>query len=60
MTDIMTSQNIDLSSWDTLYTYYYSRIPLVQHPQNWTGAGLAESKILMYHKYETVRVGAHT
>jgi hypothetical protein len=21
MTDTMTSQNIDLSSWDTLYTY---------------------------------------
>jgi hypothetical protein len=23
MTDTMTSQNIDLSSWDTLYTYTY-------------------------------------
>jgi len=25
MTDIMTSQNIDLSSWDTLYKTPYSR-----------------------------------
>jgi len=37
-----------------------SRIPLVQHPQNWTGAGQTESKILVNHKYETVRGGAHT
>jgi hypothetical protein len=24
MTDIMTSQNIDLSSWDTLYTFVFA------------------------------------
>jgi hypothetical protein len=26
MTDTMTSQNIDLSSWDTLYTYIHTYI----------------------------------
>jgi len=26
MTDTMTSQNIDLSSWDTLYIYISDRI----------------------------------
>ena len=27
MTDTMTSQNIDLSSWDTLYIYIYLYTP---------------------------------
>jgi hypothetical protein len=30
MADIMTSQNIDLSSWAVLYNYYNGKIPLLQ------------------------------
>jgi hypothetical protein len=34
MTDIMTSQNIDLSSWDTLYTYSGAFIDMESYASN--------------------------
>ena len=38
MTDIMTCQNIDLSSWDTLYIYIYINCNVRKSVVSWAEA----------------------
>jgi hypothetical protein len=47
MTDTMTSQNIVLSSWDTLYIYTYTRVLISPYPGE-EGNKLQQQKILSF------------